>query len=210
MTKLIVALDLYNRDLGELPDSFQNIGVDHFKISVRNLITSSLAEILLFLNSQNIFLDLKLYDTQDTISETVKRISDYEDVKFLTVYQTSSMLEAAMRSKSDHLKIISVGSLTDNSSSGNSEDKRALEIADGMIISQVGSVLWFKEQLGYKDKIYICPGIRPRGFKSDNHSRPVTPLLAKSYGADYIVVGRPIYNSQSPLKIAQSILNEIS
>ena len=57
--------------------------------------------------------------------------------------------------------------------------------------------------------IILTPGIRPRGAAKGDQKRIMTPGQAIAAGADYIVVGRPIYQAPDPLQVARSIYQEI-
>ena len=54
--------------------------------------------------------------------------------------------------------------------------------------------------------MYITPGKR-LGSKKDDHNRTFTPKQAYDLGADYIVVGRPISESDEPLIVLDKILS---
>jgi len=55
------------------------------------------------------------------------------------------------------------------------------------------------------------PGIRPAGVGAgDDQTRVMTPAEAARAGADYIVVGRPIFKASDPAAAAQAILAELS
>jgi orotidine-5'-phosphate decarboxylase len=57
--------------------------------------------------------------------------------------------------------------------------------------------------------IILTPGIRPSGAALNDQKRTMTPGQAIAAGADYIVVGRPIYQAQDPLQVVRSIYREI-
>ena len=59
------------------------------------------------------------------------------------------------------------------------------------------------------DKLIVCPGIRPAGADVHNHKSRATPREAVEAGADYIVVGRPIYAVADPVAAARAIIDEI-
>jgi orotidine-5'-phosphate decarboxylase len=67
-----------------------------------------------------------------------------------------------------------------------------------------------KENLG-KDFLAVTPGIRPDWAVdgSDDQKRVVTPAMAVSRGADYVVIGRPIRNATDPSSAAGRIAEEI-
>jgi orotidine-5'-phosphate decarboxylase len=59
----------------------------------------------------------------------------------------------------------------------------------------------------------ITPGIRPDGSLEDDQKRRMTPAQAIEAGADYLVVGRPITQSEiypgNPKMAAQAIVDEM-
>ena len=58
--------------------------------------------------------------------------------------------------------------------------------------------------------ITLTPGIRPFGENRDDQNRIGTIEIAKNNLADFIVVGRPIYQSNDPRGVVEKILIEIS
>jgi orotidine-5'-phosphate decarboxylase len=57
----------------------------------------------------------------------------------------------------------------------------------------------------------VTPGVRPAGDgeRVDDQRRVVTPAMAVSGGADYIVVGRPIRDAADPVAAARRMALEI-
>jgi orotidine 5''-phosphate decarboxylase, subfamily 1 len=51
----------------------------------------------------------------------------------------------------------------------------------------------------------VTPGIRLAGSAADDQSRTVTPVEAVRFGADYLVIGRPITQSRDPVATLESI-----
>ena len=78
---------------------------------------------------------------------------------------------------------------------------------DGMVTSLLESSI-IKEVSNNK-LLSVVPGIRPAGSDLNDQNRVATPLEAKNAGADFIVIGRPIYKSQNPRMILDSIIQEI-
>jgi len=66
-----------------------------------------------------------------------------------------------------------------------------------------------QQQLG-SDLLLVSPGIRPAGSKADDQRRIMTPVDALKAGSDYLVIGRPITQSDDPLGILRTINSEIS
>ena len=56
----------------------------------------------------------------------------------------------------------------------------------------------------------VTPGIRPRDAKADDQTRIMTPSEAVRAGANFLVVGRPIFKAPDPVAAAKSILAEIA
>lgn len=56
----------------------------------------------------------------------------------------------------------------------------------------------------------VTPGIRPVGASSDDQKRIVTPRDAINDGSDYLVIGRPITQSDNPVSTLESIISDIS
>jgi orotidine-5'-phosphate decarboxylase len=59
------------------------------------------------------------------------------------------------------------------------------------------------------DTVLVTPGIRPRDAKADDQSRVMTPGEAAAAGANYLVVGRPIFKAADPVAAARAMLAEI-
>ncbi|MBL1419950.1 MAG: orotidine-5'-phosphate decarboxylase [Alphaproteobacteria bacterium] len=55
----------------------------------------------------------------------------------------------------------------------------------------------------------IVPGIRPKGTSADDQKRVMTPTEAIKQGADYLVIGRPITQADSPEDMADDIWQSV-
>ncbi len=60
-----------------------------------------------------------------------------------------------------------------------------------------------------EDFVTVCPGIRPASSSAGDQKRVVTPAEAIRNGAQYLVVGRPITQSENPKQSAIDIAKEI-
>ena len=56
----------------------------------------------------------------------------------------------------------------------------------------------------------VTPGIRTGAEKADDQKRTLTPKEAITAGANWLVIGRPIYAAENPRAAAESILASIS
>ena len=222
--RLIFAVDV--PEVEQAKDLVTQLGssVDFFKIGMELMMTGDYFELLDWLveRDKKVFVDLKLFDVPATVSKAIKRLSK-RGAYFTTIHGNQSMMEAAASEKGD-LKVLAVTALT-SLDRGDLDDlgfdcavedlvisraRRAYEsgvdgiVASGLELPSIRKAL--------EDKILIVtPGIRPvENRQTDDQKRVVTVERAFQDGADYIVVGRPIQNADSPRKAAELIQESIS
>lgn len=178
--------------------------------------------------SAEIFLDLKLHDIPVTVERAMSRVADL-GVKFATVHcgESSRMLEAAVAGGGSAVGVLGVTVLTSISpneiaSAGfkdaYSSDMSAIvrkraEMAKAAgcvgVVCSGHEVKMIKAAFG-KDFCAITPGIRPAWqIGNDDQRRIVTPSDAVKNGSDYLVIGRPIRDSDDPVAAAKRIADEI-
>ncbi|MFZ2803943.1 MAG: orotidine-5'-phosphate decarboxylase [Patescibacteria group bacterium] len=58
--------------------------------------------------------------------------------------------------------------------------------------------------------ITVVPGIRPAGTDANDQARSATPGFAVMHGADYLIIGRPIYGATDPVDACKRINDEIA
>jgi len=171
----------------------------------------------------SIFLDLKLHDIPNTVSKAMEGLAKL-DVDLVNVHAAGgkAMMEAAikgLRQHNKHTKIIAVTQLTSTTETQLHEEQNiqtTIEEAvlnyaklsqqaglDGVACSPLEAEL-ITAQLG-KDFMKVTPGIRPEGSAQNDQKRITTPEQAKQLGSTHIVVGRPITQSDDPVKSYQII-----
>ncbi|MEJ7188490.1 orotidine-5'-phosphate decarboxylase [Staphylococcus warneri] len=171
----------------------------------------------------SIFLDLKLHDIPNTVSKAMEGLAKL-DVDLVNVHAAGgkAMMEAAikgLRQHNKHTKIIAVTQLTSTTETQLHEEQNiqttieesVLNYAklsqqaglDGVVCSPLEAEL-ITAQLG-KDFMKVTPGIRPEGSAQNDQKRITTPEQAKQLGSTHIVVGRPITQSDDPVKSYQII-----
>ena len=213
--RLIVALDLPTTESAERLVSDLGDSINFYKIGVALIPIGGLklAESLK-LAGKKIFLDLKLFDIGNTIENTVNNLK-FLNVDFLTVHGDPHVVRSAAAARgSSNMKILAVTILTSLDRSDLSDSlimkgtipeivvRRAknafLAGADGVIASpnEVTKIRALKEAKG---KLIVTPGIRLFGTPVNDQKRTSDPFMAIKNGSDFIVVGRPIYSSKTPL-----------
>ena len=56
----------------------------------------------------------------------------------------------------------------------------------------------------------VTPGIRTGSDKADDQKRTLSPREAMEAGANWLVIGRPIYGAENPRAAAEAILATLS
>lgn len=145
-----------------------------------------------------LMLDLKLYDTRDTVLRAIEAAVQM-GAGMVTVHADSAIHTVDER----RTKILAVRPLTDGTAAHRAGP--AVATVDGIVCS----VAHAKFMRRKTDKLLVCPGIRPSGAERHNHESPATPAAARDAGADFIVVGRPIYQATDPVAAALAIKKEL-
>ena len=174
----------------------------------------------------DIFLDLKFHDIPNTVYEAIKSAADL-GVWMINVHASGGreMLEAskkAIESFDEPPLLIAVTVLTSLSEENLNEiglkdlSKQVLTLAElsnecelNGVVCAPTEVKAIKNNIG-KDFITVTPGIRPSDSNVNDQTRISTPLEAIKNGADYLVIGRPITQSDDPSRALERIIQEIS
>lgn len=175
----------------------------------------------------DVFLDLKFHDIPNTVARACESASDL-GVWMINVHALGGrrMMEAAAEALAKYQSrpyLIAVTVLTSMSEQDLNElgimktpSKLALHLAkmakdsglDGVVCSAQEALL-MREKLGH-DFLLITPGIRPKGSDSNDQQRIMTPVDAIRNGSSYLVIGRPITQSDNPVGILRTINSDIS
>ncbi len=222
--RLIFALDVPEVDQAKQLVSELGTTVSFYKIGMELMMTGNYFDLLDWLveKDKNVFVDLKLFDVPATVSKAVKRLSK-RGAYFTTVHGNQSMMEAAAAEKGD-LKVLAVTALT-SLDQGDLNDmgficdvqelvisraKRALSSGcDGIVASGL-ELEHIRNEVDQK-LVIVTPGIRPViNRPTDDQKRVVTVEQAFQWGADHIVVGRPIKDAANPREAAELIQESIA
>ena len=225
--ELILALDLPSREpslelLNQLGSSVQwvKIGLQLFTRYGPDIIKDVAAQ------GYKVFLDLKLHDIPNTVASAIGNLKGLP-VSMLTLHASGGeeMLKQAVIAQQSALpeaRLLGVTVLTSldqralNSLGVNtSPEKQVLRLAqlcknagiNGLVCSPL-EISCLKETYGDSTTL-ITPGIRPSGSNSNEQKRITTPKQAARSGASFIVVGRPITQSENPKAVALAIQNDL-
>ena len=224
--KLIVAMDVPNALAGlELAKTLGD-SIGFYKIGLGMLTGGglALANELKVEHGKRIFLDMKLFDIGATVEHAVRGIARY-DIDFLTVHGDPHVVRAAKEGASkSNMKILAVTILTSldrddldaNLMKAGDIRHLVIERAERAFEAGADGVIASPQEAGFiralssaKKKLIVTPGVRPTGTALGDQKRIATPAEAIANGADHIVVGRPIWQSNDPRKATQSILQDI-
>jgi orotidine-5'-phosphate decarboxylase len=226
MKSLIVALDLPSADqalslvdqLGEPADYFK-VGAQLFTRHGPDLV-SELKD-----RGRRVFLDLKYYDIPNSVGRAVEAAAEL-GVDMLTLHSAggTSMMRAARAAVGDDGPLLIGVTLLTSFTAAEVEDVWDKELRsirdevarlaalaaraglDGVVASALEvESLKRKHGTGF---VVVTPGIRPAGEAAGDQVRTATPAEAARAGADYLVVGRPIYAAADPAAVFQRLLAE--
>ena len=230
---IIVALDVPETETAlRLAEQLAPV-VGAFKIG-SELFTSAGPEIVRRIRATGaaVFLDLKFHDIPNTVAKAVAAATRL-DVQMLTVHTSGglemmraaeqSAQQTALQSGRNAPLILGVTVLTSLDSNGLSElglegnvarqVERLAELAveaglRGLVCSPLETAA-LRQSLPAKMQL-VTPGIRTGDEKGDDQKRTLSPREAIKAGANWLVIGRPIYAAENPRAAAEKILASLS
>ena len=168
----------------------------------------------------DIFLDLKLHDIPNTVRKSIEGLKSLP-IKMLTIHISGGkdMMEAAMDAVTGtEIKIFGVTALTSLSNADTNEifQRTTLEQVNAMLdlaeSAGIDGVVCSPHELELISKreslLSITPGIRLKD-SNDDQKRVMKPKEAIDLGANYLVIGRPITQSDDMLGALEDIFNKI-
>lgn len=224
---LIVALDY--PDMGSAINMAKSLDPEFCRVKVgKELYTRCGPLVLEELHKLGfeVFLDLKFHDIPNTTANAVAVAADL-GVWMVNVHASGGrkMMEACVSKLSNYQKkplLIAVTVLTSMQSddlldlgiqvSAQEQVNRLAALSydvgmDGVVCSS-HEVSALKESLGSDFKL-VTPGIRPAFAAVGDQKRIMTPREAIQAGSDYLVIGRPITQADSPLEALSLIKQEL-
>ena len=171
-------------------------------------------------NGGRVFLDLKLHDIPNTVKNTIKNLRNL-DLYSLSIHLSGgpNMIMSA-KEVAGGIKIWGVTILTsidriEYSKIGfrYSLEHQVLHFTRTALECGVDGVVITPEEVSYVRRFvngidFITPSIR-MGNRDDDQKRYLTPLEAVKNGADYLVIGRHIVESEDPILAFDLIMEDI-
>ena len=180
----------------------------------------------------SVFLDLKFHDIPNTVAKAVAAAVRL-DVQMLTIHTSGGgeMMRAAERSAQDTAKssgrpaplVLGVTVLTSSSNETLAEigceadtERQVVRLAQLAVISGLRGLVCSPLEIVALRKVLpahiqlVTPGIRTGAEKADDQKRTLSPREAMAAGANWLVVGRPIYAAENPRAAAEKILESLA
>lgn len=225
---LLAALDVPTQEtaLGLVRDLAPVVG--GFKIG-SELFTSTGPEIVRAVRATNaaVFLDLKFHDIPNTVAKAVAAATRL-DIQMLTVHTSGglemmraaeeSAQQTAAKAGGEAPLVLGVTVLTSMDGRTLSElgwksdvGKQVERLAELAVRAGLRGLVCSPLEIARLRQILpeniqlVTPGIRTGAEEPDDQRRTLTPKEAIEAGANWLVVGRPIYAAPNPRKAAEAI-----
>jgi orotidine-5'-phosphate decarboxylase len=178
-----------------------------------------------------VFLDLKFHDIPNTVGKSVASATRL-DVQMITIHCSGggemmraaeeSAQKTALQSGRNAPLVLGVTVLTSSDSNTLTEigcqpnvGKQVERLAQlaaksglrGLVCSPL-EIVALRQVLPAQMQL-VTPGIRTGAEKADDQKRTLTPREALDAGANWLVIGRPIYAAENPRVAAERILDSL-
>jgi orotidine-5'-phosphate decarboxylase len=230
---IIVALDVPAKDAAlKLVEQLAPV-VGGFKVG-GELFTTAGPDIVYRIRERGalVFLDLKFHDIPNTVAKAVAAAVQM-DVQMLTVHASGgfemlktaedSAQEAAWKLGRTPPLVLGVTVLTSLDAGALREvgldvnvDYQVRRLATLAIKAGLHGLVCSPQEIA-KLKLslppnvqLVTPGVRAGAIAADDQKRTLTPKEAMAAGANWLVIGRPIYAAENPRAAAEKILSSLS
>lgn len=169
----------------------------------------------------DVFLDVKLHDIPNTVNKAARVLGAF-GAKYLTMHARGGpdMLRAGvegLKAGADAAGLeapigLAVTVLTSDSGAPDhivpSRLRTALEAGCGGIVCAAADLPDARTLV--PRLVRVVPGIRPEGTATDDQARAATPQEAIDGGADVLVIGRAVTNSDDPEGAAEALVSGLT
>ncbi len=174
----------------------------------------------------DVFLDLKYHDIPNTVAKAIQATAKL-GVWMVNVHALGGrkMMEAAREALSncEHKPLlIAVTVLTSMEQSDLNEiglqgtpEENVLRLANLAQTAGMDGIVCSAQEVARLRQTFdanfclVTPGIRPEGSRNDDQKRIMTPKKAMEAGSSFLVIGRPITQSDDPVATLTSINNSL-
>ncbi len=221
--RIIVALDVDHPDKAKELVKKCESHISYYKIGLQLFMGSWFETVDWIVDrGHKVMLDLKFFDIPETVKLAVEQVNS-RGVSLATIHGNDPIIRAALEARGD-MKLLAVTVLTSFGEedmramgmTGSIADlvyfraKRALELGCDGVVSSGLEAERMRSELGEK-LLIVTPGIRPGdNVVEDDQKRVMTAGKAIAAGADHLVVGRPITKAADPIKVIESMQQEIA
>ena len=205
---IIVAIDQTN--FVKASEILNNLDSKKCMIKIGSVAFNSIGHEIVYRAAEegfDIFLDLKLHDIPNTVKKSIEGLASLP-IQMLSIHTSGGKdMMTAMEAASDsQIKIFGVTALTslNDCDTDTIFQRSASEHVDAMLdlaqLSGIDGVVCSPHELelvsSRESLLSITPGIRVQD-SNDDQKRFMTPKEAIDRGADYLVIGRPITESDN-------------
>jgi len=223
--RIIVALDVDNPESAKGMVKLCESRTRYFKVGLQLFMASYFDVVDWILDrGHKVMLDLKFFDIPETVKLAVEQVNS-RGVSLATIHGNDAIIRAAMEARGD-LRLLAVTVLTsfgeeDLRAMGMTQSvedlvlfraRRALDLGCDGVVSSGLEAERLRRDLGDK-LLIVTPGIRPGANVrngSDDQKRIITAGRAIATGADHVVVGRPITKAEDPVRVIETMQEDIS
>ena len=218
---IIVAID--ETSFIKASETLNNLDPRKCMVKIGSVSFNSIGQEIIYYAAEkgfDIFLDLKLHDIPNTVRKSIEGLKSLP-IKMLTIHISGGkdMMEAAMDAVTGtEIKIFGVTALTSLSNADTNEifQRTTLEQVNAMLdlaeSAGIDGVVCSPHELELISKreslLSITPGIRLKD-SNDDQKRVMIPKEAIDLGANYLVIGRPITQSEDVSEALNTIYESI-
>ena len=227
---IILALDTKDLEIAKSWIAATNHSVATYKIGLEFFLKFGSQGLLALRDCGDfeLFLDLKLHDIPNTVAAAADSVS-YLLPKFLTVHASGGQaMVAAAATAVPQISITAVTILTSLADAdlieigfAQSSLHTAVALAEMSVAAGARSIVCSPLEVSAIRRVVpndielITPGVRPLGSEAGDQQRTTTPAQAIEFGANFLVIGRPITQKwqESPMAMsdaAKSILESLN
>lgn len=232
--QIIVALDVSTADEARkhIADLREYVGAFKIGLQLFSAVGASFVKEVVA-DGVKLFLDVKFHDIPNTVAKASVEIARLGVWMFnihalgggeMMRKTVESVREVCDKENLSQPKIIGVTVLTSANQETLQEVGIKREVSEQVlnlaklsakcglegVVASPQEIEIIRQNIQNKDFLIVTPGIRGKKSETfDDQKRVMTPAEAVLRGADYLVIGRPILQSDNKIKAVKSILEEI-